>query len=88
MGLLDEAILSLAQLNRIKSPSLYTLDILKGWANRATGYKVLQQLGAESATPDPKKLFAIALRSKSWLHKLIDRSALLRKIFAEVRYNL
>jgi hypothetical protein len=83
MGLLDEAILSLAQLNRIKKPSSYTLDILKTWTTRP-GYKVMQELGVGSKNPDLEKLFAIALRSKSWLHKFIDRSALLRNFFAEV----
>lgn len=71
----------------IKSPTSYTLEILKEWKHHATAYQTLQNFGIESRTPDPKKLFAIALRSKSWLHKFIDRSDKLKKIFAEVSYN-
>ena len=73
-------------MNKIKSPSSYTLGIIKSWAALKTGYKAVQKLGVEPETPvDPRKLFAIASNSKSWLHKSIDRSARLRKLFAEVK---
>jgi hypothetical protein len=89
MWVSDNAILSLAQVNTIKSPSpsSSSMELMERWAKLETADEILRSFCTESGTPDPKKLFAIALRSKSPLHKFIDRSERLQKLFKEVRFN-
>jgi hypothetical protein len=70
----------------IKSPSPRVMEILKDWRGLATAGKVLQKFGSQRETVDADEIFAITSRSKSVLHKFIDRSMKLQTLFEEVRF--